>query len=93
MKGRSLIRWRAPQAWSAASVFLLLQATLGLELSAMSRRISFMRPRLPACLPELRISQLELAGAAVDLQLVRHGDDVGVNVLRRDGDVQILLVK
>ena len=44
-------------------------------------------------LGELRIHNLEVAGATVDLLLVRHEHDVGVNVLRRDGDVQILVVK
>jgi glycogen debranching enzyme len=83
----------APQAWSAASVFMLLQASLGLELNARESRISFTQPRLPAFLPELRISNLELAGATVDLHLLRHGDDVGVNVLRREGDVQVVVVK
>ena len=32
-------------------------------------------------------------GRRVDLLLVRHEQDVGVNVLRREGDVQILVVK
>ena len=36
----------APQAWSAASVFLLLQACLGLEISAPQTRISFIRPTI-----------------------------------------------
>ncbi|MGO8747787.1 MAG: glycogen debranching N-terminal domain-containing protein [Thermoguttaceae bacterium] len=83
----------APQAWSAASVFLLLQACLGLEISAPQKRISFIRPQLPSSLGELRIHNLELAGAAVDLLLLRHTDDVGVNVLRREGDVQIVVMK
>jgi glycogen debranching enzyme len=83
----------APQAWSAASVFLLLQACLGLEVSAPQARISFVRPQLPASLGELRIHNLKLAGATVDLLLLRHTDDVGVNVLRREGDVQIVVVK
>jgi len=83
----------APQAWSAASVFLLLQACLGLEINAPEARVSFTRPRLPASLGELRIHNLEVAGASVDLLLVRHEHDVGVNVLRRDGDVQVLVVK
>jgi hypothetical protein len=29
----------------------------------------------------------------VDLLLVRHEHDVGVNVLRRDGDLEIVVVK
>jgi hypothetical protein len=41
----------------------------------------------------LRIHNLEVAGATVELLLVRHEQDVGVNVLRRNGDVQILVVK
>ena len=33
------------------------------------------------------------ASGAVHLLLVRHENNVGVNVLRRDGDVEILVVK
>jgi glycogen debranching enzyme len=83
----------APQAWSAASVFLLFQACLGLDSNGPEAQVYFTRPRLPASLGELRIHHLEVAGATVDLLLVRHEQDVGVNVLRRDGDVQILVVK
>jgi glycogen debranching enzyme len=83
----------APQAWSAASVFLLLQACLGLEISGPERRVSFTRPLLPASVGELRIHNLEVAGATVDLLLLRHHEDVGVNVTRREGDVRIAVVK
>jgi glycogen debranching enzyme len=83
----------APQSWSAASVFLLFQACLGLDINGPEAQVYFTRPRLPASLGELRIHHLEVAGATVDLLLVRHEQDVGVNVLRRDGDVQILVVK
>jgi len=83
----------APQAWSAASVFLLFQACLGLEINGLEAHIRFTRPQLPASLGELRIHNLEVAGAAVDLLLVRHEHDVGVNVLRRQGDVEILVAK
>jgi hypothetical protein len=48
---------------------------------------------LPHFLPELRISNLDVAGASVDLLLVRHGDDVGVNVLRRVGEVSVVVAK
>ena len=83
----------APQAWSAASVFLLFQACLGLEVSAPRRQITFTSPHLPPFVGELRIHNLEVAEATVDLLLVRHDEDVGVNVLRREGDVGITVVK
>jgi glycogen debranching enzyme len=83
----------APQAWAAGSVFLLLQACLGLGVSGVQRQAWFHQPRLPSFVPELRITNLEVAGAIVDLHLVRHGDDVGVNVVRRVGDLSIVVAK
>ena len=83
----------APQAWAAASVFLLFQACLGLEINAPEGQVYFTRPHLPTSLGELRIHNLEVAGATVDLLLVRHEHNVSVNVLRREGDVEILVVK
>jgi glycogen debranching enzyme len=83
----------SPQAWSAASVFLLFQACLGIEIDAPAAQVRFTRPRLPAFCRELRIHNLEVADAQVDLLLVRHQDDVGVNVLRTEGSVRIIVEK
>lgn len=83
----------APQAWSAASVFLLLKACLGLEINAPEGRIYFNQTRLPRSLGELRIHNLTVGDASVDLLLVRHEQDVSVNVLRREGNVQIIALK
>jgi glycogen debranching enzyme len=83
----------SPQAWSSASVFLLFQACLGLEIDGVRGEIRFTQPRLPASLGELRIHNLEVAGATVDLLFVRHEHDVAVEVLRREGNVQIVVVK
>jgi glycogen debranching enzyme len=81
----------APQAWSAASVFLLLQACLGLEINAFDAEVRFTRPQLPAALENLQIRNLEVAGATVDLLLLRDGPIVGVRELRRDGEVRIVV--
>jgi glycogen debranching enzyme len=83
----------APQAWSAGAVLLLLQACLGLSVLGRESQVWFHRPHLPAEVPELRIENLSVAGARLDLHLVRHGDDVGVNVIRRDGDVSLVVLK
>ncbi|MDG3007740.1 amylo-alpha-1,6-glucosidase [Paludisphaera mucosa] len=79
----------APQAWAAGSVYLLLQACLGLTVDAAERKIRFQRPRLPSVLPELRITNLHVAGGAADLRIARRGDAVSVDVLRRDGDFAV----
>lgn len=82
----------APQAWSAASIFLLFQACLGLQINGIESKISFVRPLLPAFLSEARIHNLQIGSASVDLALIRHGQDVSVNVLRREGYVEIVVV-
>jgi glycogen debranching enzyme len=83
----------APQAWAAASVFMLLQASLGLWVSGTERRVWFTRPRLPLFLREVRITNLSVAGATADLLLIRHEEDVSVNVLRREGEMELTVAK
>jgi glycogen debranching enzyme len=83
----------APQAWSAASLFLLLQACLGLNIDATATQIRLVRPYLPSSLQMLRIHNLQVGSGTVDLLFTRHDDDIGVTVLRREGDVQIMAIK
>jgi glycogen debranching enzyme len=82
----------APQAWSAAAVYLLLQACLGLRVNAAQAQIIFTHPFLPEFLQEVRILDLRVGAAVVDLALTRHTHDVGIDVLRREGDVEIVAV-
>jgi glycogen debranching enzyme len=83
----------APQAWSAASVFLLLQSCLGLEINGNNGTVYFRRPQLPTSVSELRIHNLKLGTATVDLLVVNHREGVGVNVLRQQGQVKIRVIK
>jgi glycogen debranching enzyme len=83
----------APQSWAAAAVFFLLQASLGLDIQAPEHRIRFLYPVLPDFLKEVHIHNLRVGEAVVDLLFLRHDQDVGINVLRREGPVEILMVK
>ena len=84
----------APQAWASASVFLLLQACLGLSIEASERRLEFSKPFLPQFLPEVSIRDLTVGDASIDLLLTRHNEgDVGVNVLRRNGVLEVVVFK
>jgi glycogen debranching enzyme len=83
----------APQAWAAGAVYLLVQACLGLRVDAAAQRVSFARAVLPEEIDWLRIVNLSVGLASVDLLLTRHTYDVGVTVLRRDGDVAIVAEK
>src|SRR5262249_54797491 len=77
----------APQAWAAGSVFLLLEACLGLSINHSQKQICFHYPVLPEYLQTVRLRKLRVGDAAVDLSLERHPHVVGVKVLRREGKV------
>jgi glycogen debranching enzyme len=83
----------SPQAWASAAVFMLLKSCLGLEVLGFDRRLVFNNPLLPDYLKEIQIRGLQVGDASVDLLLVRHDNDVGVNVLRRDGKVTVAVLK
>lgn len=82
----------SPQAWASASVFYLLQACLGLSFRAEGHRIRFDHPLLPPFLERVEIRELRVGEAAVDLALERHEREVGVTVLRKEGDVEVSVV-
>jgi len=80
----------SPQAWAAAAPLALLQASLGLSFDIPNRAILMHHPRLPEFIDEIWLRRLKLDDStSIDLLLRRHGTDVAVNVLRREGDVVV----
>ena len=51
-----------PQAWAAGSVFLMLQACLGLSIDAAKREIRVVRPTLPHGIDNLCIEHMDVGG-------------------------------
>lgn len=80
-----------PQAWSAGAVFLILQGCLGLSFE--ENEICFRHPMLPKFLDEIWIKDLTVKRGEVDLYLKRYGEDVVVNVVRKEGEVKIFVEK
>ena len=84
----------SPQAWAAGSVFLLVQACLGLTIDAPRAQIRFFRPSLPESLQRLWIVEscvLESRRSICTSSGIRN--DVGVSLMRREGNVEVLVVK
>ncbi len=79
----------APQAWAAGAPYLLLCAMLGVEIRAGERLVRFETPHLPSFLDELRIEGLYVNDARVDLLIQRRDKSVSVEVLRKDGVVEV----
>jgi glycogen debranching enzyme len=84
----------SPQAWAAGSVFLLLQAALGLTIDAPNRRVTIARARLPECLDRITVRDLVVGdNRRIDLQFERRGADVHVEQLARDQDVELAIIR
>jgi glycogen debranching enzyme len=83
----------SPQAWASGAPLLLLKACLGLSIDAPNQRVQFSHPVLPSFLQELSIHQLRVGAHSLDLSVHRYPEDIGINVLRRSGPVEVVNVK
>ena len=80
----------APQAWAAAAVFMMLQACLGIHVGSAKPEICLSHPYLPSILNEVRIERLSTGEGAVDLIFRRAGKHVKLEVLRKQGAIEVL---
>jgi glycogen debranching enzyme len=80
----------SPQAWAAGAIFMTLQACLGLSIQAKESRIFLCHTTLPEELERVEIRNLRVGSASLDIAFERYSDSVGVNILRRTGEVEIL---
>jgi glycogen debranching enzyme len=77
----------SPQGWAAGSAFMLLQALLGLEVDAAARVVR-LRPSLPEWLGHISLRELRVADRQVDLDVVREGHRLRVDVID-DGGLRV----
>jgi glycogen debranching enzyme len=80
-----------PQAWSAATVFGMLGALLGIAFDSKAARVHVTRPVLPDYVDALRITGLPVDDGHMDLLFRRHIRDVAVNVLGKKGEGELVL--
>jgi glycogen debranching enzyme len=83
----------APQAWAAGAIYLFLSSCLGLQVDAQRSQVMLRRAALPTALDWLRITNLPVGDASIDLLLTRHPHDIGVTVLQRHGEVEVTAIK
>jgi glycogen debranching enzyme len=79
----------APQAWASASVFMMLQASLGLFIDATSTEVKFVTSLLPPFLDQVYVKNLKVGDASLDL--VRDRSLRGVSIERREGDAAVVI--
>lgn len=80
----------SPQAWAVGSVFLMLQAILGLRIDAKKNHITLQNPVLPSYLDEITIRNLRVdANCVVAIQVRKAKGEVLATILNDESDVTI----
>jgi glycogen debranching enzyme len=74
-----------PQAWAAATPFMLLQAMLGLQQDAPRGKL-YVDPALPDWLPDVTLVDLRLERRRFDIRFWRDGKDTVFKVLKGKPD-------
>jgi glycogen debranching enzyme len=82
----------SPQAWAAATVYYLLQACLGLSFDPKRSEVRFRHPQLPPFMETMEIRDLRVMGATLDLRLQRYPNNVGINIVRKKGKAEVVII-
>jgi len=79
----------APQSWAAGTVFLLLQALLGLFPRASQGQV-YLDPVLPESLSYLEIRNLKVGEGALDIAVKREGHEYRLELGRNTSGLQVV---
>jgi glycogen debranching enzyme len=71
----------SPQAWASGSLFLMLQACLGLDPDAEGGRLRIWNPYLPREVQRLELRRMRVGRAQVSLRFERTAKRTHVDVL------------
>ncbi len=77
-----------PQAWAAAAIFQLVQAMLGLQADA-PKGCLYLDPYLPDWLPDIRLRNVEVGHARVDLKCWRESNETRWDAALEAGQIEI----
>ncbi|MEX1033572.1 MAG: glycogen debranching N-terminal domain-containing protein [Cellvibrionaceae bacterium] len=79
-----------PQAWASGSVFMTLQACLGLSVNGWKNEIQIHQPQLPHGINHLTVRKLPVGDTRVDLTFQRVRERVTVFTEQKGPEVRVL---
>lgn len=78
-----------PQAWASGAVFLLMQASLGIDIDAKAGVVTAAKPVLPDWLDHVAVRDLCVGDSRVTLTFRRGGDGVAAELSDPSGKVRL----
>jgi len=82
-----------PQAWAAASVFLLIQAMLNIEPDAQSNKLRILNPAIPDWLNSLKIKNIRIGNSFLDLEFNKSNSGLVIAVPQKHGKLDVIIRK
>ena len=83
----------SPQSWAAAAVFMLLQASLGMTICGTTPYLHFRDSYLPPFVDHIQVENLKVGASKLSLIVRRQTHGVGIDVIRREGEVEVAVLK
>jgi len=83
----------SPQSWAAGAVFMMLQASLGMTVCGAAPYIHFRDSYLPPTIDYVFVENLRVGQSKVSLIVRRQAHGVGIEVIRREGDLEVAVLK
>lgn len=83
----------SPQAWASGSLYLFLEASLGIHIQGHKGPIEFNAPYMPDFLDQVRFSNLRIGDATVDLLLRREKHEIALEVLRNPQGLKVQITQ
>lgn len=82
-----------PQAWAAASVFLMIQAMLNIVPDAQNNELRIYNPTIPLWLDYLRIENVKVGNASVSLEFRKTQKSLVIDVFDKRGNLDVIIRK
>jgi len=80
-----------PQAWAAGSLFMMLQACIGLRIDGWTGAVHIDRPSLPEGIDRLAIRHLSVKERSADIVVQRSGGRIVATTEKQLGDVPVIV--
>ena len=83
----------SPQAWAAASIYMLTQSMLCIQPDAQKNELLINNPVIPNWLNYLRIDNLRLGDSSIDTEFRRTSKGLVIDILEKRGNLDIIIKK
>jgi glycogen debranching enzyme len=80
-----------PQAWATGATLLMVRSYGGISADAPANTLFIHRPTLPFWLTRNDIIGMRVGNTRLDLAFHSHEGATGCQVLRKDGDLEVLI--